>query len=127
MFKVSGMKKLIVCLALLGAATCLAETFQGEGIVSLHTFLEVGGFGTEIGRRTGRTGTQAGAPGEYYAFRGYMVYYGCFTGRVALHHFQGFELYEFNLDHRNYWLALPAGSKGLELVPACTETPKRSR
>ena|ERR1700726_1653885 len=118
MFKVSGMKKLIVCLALLGAATCFAETFQGEAIISLQAFLE-DGFGIEVGHATGSVGTVAGAPAEYYILAGYRVIDGCFTGRAALHHFQGFELYEFSLGrNKNYWLALRS-SKRLELVPAC--------
>lgn len=113
------MKKLIVCLALLGAATCLAETFQGEKILTLRDFLS-DGFGNEVGQATGKFGTVAGGPVEYYEFHGYRVKNGCFTGRVALHHFKGFELYEFNLGpNKNYWLALPSAPKGLQLVPAC--------
>ena len=112
------MKKLIVCLVMLGAATCLAETFQGEKVISLRDFLS--DFGSEVGQPTGRFGMEGGGPVEYWAFHGYRVRNGCFTGRVALHHFQGFALYEFYLGHnKNYWLALPSWEKGLELVPAC--------
>jgi hypothetical protein len=114
------MKKLIVCLLLLGAATCLAETFAGEKILSLRDFLG-DGFGNKMGIATGRVGMQEGwSEVEYYRLTGYRVYGGCFTGRVALHHFQGFELYEFTLGpNKNYWLALPSVLKGLQLVPAC--------